>query len=314
MDGVSVTDDHVFRSQNYGVMMVQLSPAPDRAQWLEERKTRLGATDVSAILGLNPYRTAYEAWLDKKGLLENWEGNDATYLGSLLEPAILDEAEKRWGTIARNVCAKHDTAPIAVTLDGWLVGNAEPVEIKTAGLTNEFAELGHWGESATDQIPEWYLLQVQTQLLCTDAEWCRMLALISGRGLVYYCVKRDEKVGNVIETECSKWWQKHIIEGIEPERNPAPSIEILKRIRRVPDTVCEFGRSELELIEDWQVAKQEASAAEKRAKELQAAVLMALGTNEGALLPDGRTLTYLETHRKGYIVEPTSYRQLKVKK
>lgn len=294
--------------------MLKLSPAPNRAQWLEERKSRLGATDVSAVLGINPYRTAYEVWLDKRGQLEAWEGNDATYLGSLLEPAILDEAERRWGEIERNVVSKHDKAPIAATLDGWLVEAEEVVEIKTAGLTNEFAELGHWGESATDQIPDWYLLQVQTQLLCTGADWCRMLALISGRGLVYYCIQRDDKVGNVIEAECSKWWQKHIIDGIEPDRTPAPSIEILKRIRRVPDTVCEFSNDELSTVELWEVAKQEASAAKKQADALQAAVLQALGTNEGAILPDGRTLTYLETHRKGYTVEPTSYRQLKVKK
>ena len=70
-----------------------MNTAPtSRETWLAERRKRLGATDVSAILGLNPYKTAYEVWLDKRNMLEPWNGNAATSLGLMLEPAILDEA------------------------------------------------------------------------------------------------------------------------------------------------------------------------------------------------------------------------------
>lgn len=297
--------------------MIKLEAAMDRERWLMDRRSRLGATDVSAILGINPYKTAYEVWLDKKGLLPAWEGNDATRLGQMLEPVLLDAAESMWARdegMERNVVVKHDCLPIAATLDGWLNGPEEVVEIKTAGLTNEFAELGHWGEAGTDQIPNWYLVQVQTQLLCTEAERARMLALISGRGLVDYEVKRDPEIGNVIGETCARWWHDHIINDMEPAREPVPSIEILKRIKREPNSVVYFGYEDLELVEDYEVARAEATAADKRKEKLKAEVIQRLHKAEGALLPDGRMMTYLETHRKGYVVEPTSFRTLLIKK
>jgi putative phage-type endonuclease len=300
-----------------GEKMIKLEAATDRERWLMDRRSRMGATDVSAILGINPYRTAYEVWLDKRGLLTNWEGNDATRLGQLLEPVILDEAERLWAGddgMERNVVVKHDKLLIAATLDGWLNGPEEVVEIKTAGLTNEFADLSHWGEAGTDQIPHWYLVQVQTQLLCTEAEWARMLALISGRGLVAYNIRRDPEIGKIISETCARWWNDYVESDSEPSREPVPSIEILKRIKREPNSVVYLGYEDLELVEDWQIAKSEASAADKRAKELQAKVLQRLLTAEGALLPDGRMMTYLETHRKGYVVEPTTYRTLRIEK
>ena len=175
-----------------------IQAAETREKWLTKRRKRLGATDISAIFGVNPYRTAYEVWLDKRDLLEDWKGNDATELGNRLEPALLDEAEHRWGPINRNVTVFAKDLPSASTLDGQLIETGEPIETKTAGLLNEFAELGHWGEPGTDEIPDWYLVQCHTQILCTGASLCRMLALIAGRGMVEYEIRRDQQVCDAI--------------------------------------------------------------------------------------------------------------------
>ncbi len=43
-----------------------------------ERQTRLHATDVASIMGLNSRRTAHTVWLEKTGRLEPWAGNEAT--------------------------------------------------------------------------------------------------------------------------------------------------------------------------------------------------------------------------------------------
>ena len=112
--------------------MVQVTEAPtDREQWLAERRQRIGATDVSAIMGVNPYSTAYDVWLDKTGKLEPWDGNDATSIGNILEPSILDEAERRWGELNRQVVVKDIHSPVAATLDGWNPKTWEVVEVKS---------------------------------------------------------------------------------------------------------------------------------------------------------------------------------------
>ena len=37
----------------------------NKQEWLKKRKNYLGGTDLAAICGLNPYRTALDVYLDK---------------------------------------------------------------------------------------------------------------------------------------------------------------------------------------------------------------------------------------------------------
>lgn len=296
-------------------MSTTVEAAPgSREKWLAERKKRLGATDVSAVLGLNPYRTAYEVWLDKRDLLEPWEGNAATELGSRLEPALLDEAEARWGELQRNVVAVCGDAPIAATLDGWLVDREEVVEAKTAGLLSDFADVGEWGEEYTDEIPEQYVIQTQVQLLCTGAKVARVIALVNGRGILTYTILRDDAVCEIIRTKCSDWWQRHIAEGIEPEKTIPPAIDVIKRIRREPNSVVSLDQEACDLVDYLEVAKTAAKAANEEVERVKAQLCLSLGTSEGGLLPDGRMVTYLEQKRKEYTVAEAKFRVLRVKK
>lgn len=294
--------------------MATLLDAPaDREEWLQLRKQRLGATDVSAVLGLNPYRTAYEVWLDKTDRMEPWEGNDATRLGHIIEPVLLDEAERRWGTLRRNVFCPHESLPIAATLDGWLPDTAEVVEIKTAGLTNAFAELGHWGDAGTDEVPEWYLLQVQVQMLVSGSDNSKLLALISGRGIVEYEIPVDTVVCDIIAERCGEWWQTHIVDGIEPEKTPAPSIDVIKKIKRRSGSIAYLEQDAIEAVKNLDMVKEQRKLWDKHVEEWQAKVLLLLGDNEIGILPDGREIVYQQQERKGYTVKPTKFRTLKVR-
>ena len=296
-------------------MATVIKEAPkSREKWLEERKQRLGATDVSAVLGLNPYKTAYEVWLDKRDLLESWEGNAATELGTRLEPALLDEAEARWGELQRNVVAVCEDAPIAATLDGWLVEREEVVEAKTAGLLSDFADVGEWGDEHTDEIPEQYIIQTQVQLLCSGAQVARVIALVNGRGILAYRVERDDAVTEIIRAKCADWWQRHIVEGIEPEKTIPPAMEVIKRIRREPNSVVSLGEEACQFVDRLETAKAEAKAANDEVEKLKGQLCLSLGTAEGGLLPDGRMLTYLEQSRKSYTVAAAKFRLLRVKK
>jgi putative phage-type endonuclease len=296
--------------------MVKSEAVIDREQWLIERRKRLGATDVASILELDPYRSAYEVWLDKTGQLEPWEGNEATQLGNLLEPALLTIAEGKYASgkqFETQLSVVHSSLPIAATLDGYVRDDNLPVEIKTAGMVNAFAELSQWGEAGSDQIPQNYLVQVQTQMMCCDARRAKVLALIFGRGIVEYEVERDDVVCEIIGKQCEAWWNRYVVNGEHPYPDPTPPIELLKRIKREPESVVELDEAAVELFDTWQWAKKQAKQADEAAKELQAKLLLALGNAEAGRLPSGRMVTYLETKRAGYVVQPTTYRQLRIK-
>lgn len=65
-----------------------------RADWLEVRRTGIGGSDAAAAVGLNPYKSQLELWLEKTGRdaeLPKPDPNDTTepiYWGTLLEPIV----------------------------------------------------------------------------------------------------------------------------------------------------------------------------------------------------------------------------------
>jgi len=66
----------------------------DREEWLDVRKGGIGSSDAAAAVGLNPYKSQLELWLEKTGRdaeLPKTDPNDETspmYWGTLLEPIV----------------------------------------------------------------------------------------------------------------------------------------------------------------------------------------------------------------------------------
>ena len=63
----------------------------DMATFHAERLTGLGGSDIGAILGLNPWRTPYQVFLEKTGQAEPFTGNLQTRFGSYAEEFVARE-------------------------------------------------------------------------------------------------------------------------------------------------------------------------------------------------------------------------------
>ena len=62
--------------------------------WHELRAKRIGGSDVGAILGVNPYKSIVDVYVDKtEG--SDFKGNNATYWGHVLEGTVLKEFSNR---------------------------------------------------------------------------------------------------------------------------------------------------------------------------------------------------------------------------
>jgi putative phage-type endonuclease len=286
-----------------------------REEWLADRRKAIGASDTPAILGISPHRSEWDVWAEKTERLEPWDGNDATRIGLILENGILDYAEETLGSLDRQVRIVVPNKPISATLDGRTVDGI-PVEAKTAGMTGPLH--GEWGDALTDQIPEHYLCQVHAQLLCTEAEHAFLFALLAGRGIVQYQIERSDSLCKALEDQLCDWWERHIVKGIEPPRERA-TMEVVKRLRRVPGKVVAMPEDAEWLLSTRERLKEEAKDIAERLEETDKLLLLKLQDEDGSyaeegVFSDGRAVTYYEQHRKGYTVEPASFRVLRVKK
>ena len=268
----------------------------------------LGASEVAAALGLSPWTSPWELWARKTGRLTEPKESEALDAGVRLEPVVIKWAEQYLGPIQRGVEAAIQGTPIVTHPDG-LTRDGQPVEAKTSGVVGQI--VGHWGEPGSDEIPEYYLVQCLVQLEATKADVCHVPALLGGRGFVMYRVPSNRDVQQAIVERAVNWFEYHVIGDRPPELTAPPPLNVLKKLRRDPGRTVEIDQ---ELVERWQEAKERAKEAQRQADELQAAVIAALGDAEAGELPDGRLVTYYEQFRKGYTVEDTTFRVLRVKK
>jgi putative phage-type endonuclease len=188
-----------------------------RDDWLEVRKSGIGGSDAAAAVGLNPYQSMLELWLDKTGRAEGLPGPDPrdtrspTFWGGMLEPIVAAAYTQMTGNRVRKVNAvlRHPTIPwMIANLDREVVGARDIaiLECKTAG---EFgARL--W----RDGPPEYCQLQVQHQLAVTGKQAAHVAVLLCGQALeVFRIVRDDALIARLIELEARFW---HYVETDTP--------------------------------------------------------------------------------------------------
>lgn len=166
-----------------------------RDDWLTVRKGGVGSSDAAAAVGLNPYKSQLELWMEKTGRdanLPKTDPNDETspmYWGTLLEPIVAAHYTKRTGHKVRRINAvlQHPSEPwMLANLDREVVGvsDVQILECKTAGMNG--ARL--W----RDGVPEYIQLQVLHQLAVTGKQAADVAVLICGQELQVHRIERNE--------------------------------------------------------------------------------------------------------------------------
>jgi putative phage-type endonuclease len=276
-----------------------MSLTPDE---LARRRSFITATDVPAILGLSPWRNAADVYMSKVHGVET-PSNKAMEAGTLLESSVMKWAETQLGPIHLGDWRVAENGINAASLDGTLADGGDVVEGKTSGITGP-GNPYQWGEPGTDEIPDYYLLQVQTQLLCTGKLVGWVPALIGGRGFVMFRVEANIELHQVIETRSAEFWS-----AVQAKTMPdqLPRLETLKYLRREPGKVVDIPS---DIAAAYVRAKITETDAVREAEEAQRRLLAAIGDAEACRF-NGGGFTYYEQKRKGYTVQDSSYRVLR---
>ncbi len=209
-----------------------------RDQWLDVRRSGIGSSDAAAAVGLNPYKSQLELWMEKTGrgaALPQVDPNDESspmYWGTLLEPIVAAHYTKRTGNRVRRVNAvlQHPTHPwMLANLDREVMGSTDVaiLECKTAGLNG--ARL--WKEG----VPDYVHLQVMHQLAVTGKQAADVAVLICGQDLQIFRIQRDEEqIQQLIRLEQAFW--EYVEKDIQPPADGSDSADLALRCLYPRDT------------------------------------------------------------------------------
>jgi putative phage-type endonuclease len=200
-----------------GVLRLVSTKDLSRNDWLDVRKRGIGSSDAAAAIGLNPYKSQLELWLEKTnrdvGLAKPNPDDDTTpvFWGVVLEPVVASQYQRRTGNKVRKVNAvlQHPEMPwMLANIDREVVGSNEVqiLECKTAGLNG--ARL--WREG----VPKYVEVQVMHQLAVTGKQAADVAVLLGGQQLEVYRIERDEVlIEQLIALERQFW---HYVETDTP--------------------------------------------------------------------------------------------------
>lgn len=213
----------------------------------QERMTGLGGSDIGAILGLNPWRTPYQVFLEKIGEAAPFEGNLQTRFGTYAEEFVAREYCEQTGRQVQrfNPMLRHPTAPLIGHVDRLVVPEGAKrasykSEIRTdlgmeAKTASAFAtgRTSEWGESGSDQVPESYLVQCAVYMALTECPRWDLAVLFGNTEFRIYNLTRDMELEAMILDEAARFWTDHILPCVPPD--PTSEAEARQRWPRHSD-------------------------------------------------------------------------------
>lgn len=263
----------------------------------DQRKGRmkgLGSSDMPAIFGEDPFRSSWDVWAEKTGLVKGFEGNDATRRGNYLEAGILDFAEETLQQpIERNVTLLDpDGGPLAANLDGLC--RAMDANIEAKSVAGEI-DPDEWGPEWTDIIPNRVIIQTHVAMICGKLSISYIpvvLPVFKRFEFRMYVVKFIPELAAEIRRRAAHFWNEHVLKNIPPE-DVIGSLEVLKKIRRESGVTATVEDS---LVVDWEAAKADERAAKDRKEAAEAGILSTMEpiNADAAVTTTGRKLTYNE--------------------
>jgi len=189
-----------------------------REQWLKIRRTGLGGSDVAAVLGLSPYKTALDVYLEKTGIKEPQKDNSKMKAGRMLEDVVA-----LWWALENGCKVRRDHKVrfhpqykcLLANIDRLIVANRNGrgtgvLEVKT---TSGFV-FKRWQE---DGLPQDTYCQIMHYLNVTGHRWGRIAILVDGYNLQDIPVVYDREYIDLMTGQLLTFWQNHVEKRIPPE-------------------------------------------------------------------------------------------------
>lgn len=257
----------------------------------DERRKYIGGSDISAVMGLNRWKTPLKLWLEKTGEAEpdDLSQVEAVQLGTELEDFVAQKFSQQTGKQVRKqskmyVHPEYDY--MIAHVDRLITGSEELLECKTCSAFKK-------DEWDANRIPQEYILQVMWYLGITNRKKGHIACLIGGQKFVYKEIDFDQQLFDVMVEKAKDFWNK--VQTLTPPEVQANDGELIQMMfPKSSEEILESTDSDLdEAIARLQELKQELKDGETEKKLLEAKIYQNIQGNLGV-----QTMRYIVTRKQ----------------
>ena len=191
-------------------------------EWLESRKSYIGASEASILFDCNPWKNKYQLWQEKTGKKEP---------SSFVSPAMQNgsdkekEALEKYNEITSSNCVDtifidSDRKFLRASLDGYDKEKLCGVEIKCP----QFKSF----ENLKKEIPKYYILQMQQQMLCSGLKKIDFFVYLDSENFKLQTVNFDPDLCQELKEKVDSFW-KDVIDSNPPKKIKGEFIEMDKK-------------------------------------------------------------------------------------
>ena len=255
-------------------------PTQTRDEWLAARKTGISGTDVAAILGISPWTSALDVWLDKRGAAAPIIPSVAMRAGNTLESLVAEIYFEETGHVLTSPgFMRHPERD-------WMIGTPDRLapdanlllEIKTTRFASN-----EWGEPGTDQIPRYYLTQVEWYLELVNLDVADVALLVGGNEYRRYQVQRDRQLVDMLLEKCDEFWRKNVLGGEMPQvdGSKAATEYLVKRFPKNVSPLRAAAAEEIEVARRLAEIRKRLKGIESEESEAENILKLAIGESDG---------------------------------
>lgn len=300
-----------------------------RADFLAERRTGIGGSDVAAIMGFDPWREPLDVWREKV-LGDESRETPGMRRGRIFEAPVLAKYAALTGAKLLPL-----EGPIR---DGWRIGNLDGiaridgwnrgVEVKTQSSDEE------WGEPGTDDVPVYYQTQAQWYMDLAHLEefdfpivlWPSHAAslrnligltpaeIVDALGISVYSMQYNATAAKQALEECERFWRDHVLTRVPPlPRSPEAAgrnwYSVAGKSVPADDRV-------IELLREYDAIREEDAEIKTRRERVKFQLSVIAGEADAFVHPGTQsTLATLKTTiKRPYTVAATKFKTLNTTK
>lgn len=263
----------------------------DQAEWLALRKQGVGGSDVAAIMGLSPWRTPAEVWLEKTGRVEPEDISDRPNVrfGNIMEPVIGNwyreqfpaHRIRRVNAVCRSIARPWAQASLDYEVfdpeRGWGV-----LEIKTARDNRD------WKDGA----PDYYQTQIVHYMSVTGRAFADVAVFFrESAEFAHYHYDRDDEDVAAVNAAVDAFWSNFVLDDVMPtlvgtEGEAKGLAELYGSFS--PEVVRNDEAETLQLISDYQDAAMREKWATADKKKAATLLMGKIGEHKGLVCDTAR--------------------------